>query len=72
MAKYVNVKKYKITVTGEIFGLILLKETGNTSFCYDCLFYSNDLKNALASAQKMKKNLVFHRASAVKALMEKM
>ena len=61
-----------ISAVGETYGKILEEETGDTSFCYDCLFLSNDLKISFGEATEEQKNSVSHRARAVKNLIEKM
>ena len=55
-------------VNGQTFGKILEKETGNQGFCYDCLFYSNDLKKCFGLCSSEEKNSVSHRARAVEKI----
>jgi len=59
-----------ITAEGRTHGIILEKETGDTSFCYDCLFYSNDLKKSFGEASNEEKNDVSHRGRAISNLIE--
>ena len=59
-----------IHVEGNTYGCILDKETGDTSFCYDCLFYSNDLKKSFGEASEEEKNSVSHRGRAISKLIE--
>lgn len=51
-------------------GYILKEETGDTSFGYDCLFYSNELKKCFGEATSDEKNSVSHRGRAIKKLIE--
>ena len=57
-----------IFCVGETFGKITYKEIGNTEFCYDCLFYSNDLKKTFGESTEQEKNSVSHRGRAVQKL----
>ena len=57
-------------VEGKTFGQITTKEIGNTDFCYDCLFYSDDLKKTFGEATEDEKNSVSHRGRAIKMLIE--
>ena len=56
---------------GKTFGEILEKETGKTDFCYDCIFYSNELNKSFGEATLQEKNSVSHRSRAIKNLLEK-
>ncbi|MBQ8468928.1 MAG: RdgB/HAM1 family non-canonical purine NTP pyrophosphatase [Clostridia bacterium] len=58
-------------VEGKTFGHITPEERGNTSFCYDCLFYSDELKKTFGEATDDEKNSVSHRGRAIKMLIEK-
>ncbi|MCR5553752.1 MAG: RdgB/HAM1 family non-canonical purine NTP pyrophosphatase [bacterium] len=58
-------------VEGKSFGKITTSEIGDTSFCYDCLFYSNDLNKTFGEASEEEKNSVSHRGRAIKQLIEK-
>lgn len=60
-------KNYKVGI-GQTFGYITQKEYGNTSFGYDCIFFSNDLKITFGEATEEQKNQVSHRARALKNL----
>ena len=53
---------------GKTYGKILEKETGDTSFCYDCLFLSDDLKKSFGEASSSEKNSVSHRFRAIQKL----
>ncbi|HAJ77455.1 MAG TPA: non-canonical purine NTP pyrophosphatase, RdgB/HAM1 family [Clostridiales bacterium] len=57
-----------ISCVGETFGEITHEEIGNTEFCYDCLFYSHDLKKTFGESTEEEKNSVSHRGRAVKKL----
>ena len=59
-----------ISVVGETYGKITDREIGDTSFCYDCLFLSDDLKKTFGEATEEEKNLVSHRGRAVAKLIE--
>ena len=59
-----------IHVEGTTEGVILEKECGDTSFGYDCLFYSCDLKKSFGIATNEEKNQVSHRGRAIKKLIE--
>jgi len=58
-------------VEGKTFGHIAKRETGKKDFCYDCLFYSDDLKKTFGEATEEEKNSVSHRGRAIKLLIEK-
>ena len=58
-------------VEGKTFGQITTKEVGKTDFCYDCLFYSDDLKKTFGEATNEEKNSVSHRGRAIEMLIEK-
>ena len=62
----------EIVVEGKTDGKILTEETGNKEFCYDCLFYSNDLKKSFGESTEEEKNSVSHRGRAVKNLIDKL
>lgn len=56
---------------GKTEGIILEEEIGDTSFGYDCIFFSNDLKKSFGQATDHEKNSVSHRARAVANLIQK-
>ena len=58
-------------VEGKTYGQIATAELGDTSFGYDCLFYSLDLKKTFGQASEEEKNKVSHRGRAIKQLLEK-
>ena len=62
----------EIVATGKTSGKILTQETGNKEFCYDCLFYSNDLQKCFGECTEQEKNSVSHRGRAVANLIEKL
>lgn len=57
---------------GKVEGKILKQETGDTSFGYDCLFYSNELKKCFGQAIETEKNSVSHRGRAIADLLKKL
>lgn len=62
--------KSYVTATGETYGQILTEITGDTSFCYDCLFLSNDLKKCFGLCTEDEKNSVSHRGRALQNLIK--
>lgn len=61
-----------ISCVGETFGEITHKEFGNREFCYDCLFYSNDLQKTFGESTEEEKNSVSHRGRAVQKLIKEL
>jgi XTP/dITP diphosphohydrolase len=59
-----------IHVEGTVDGYILHDEIGDTSFGYDCLFYSTELKKCFGIATNDEKNSVSHRGRAIAKLIE--
>lgn len=59
-----------IYAEGKTEGIILEKETGDDSFGYDCLFYSNELNKSFGEATSEEKNSVSHRARAIQNIKE--
>ena len=59
-----------IVTHGYIHGEILDAPRGENGFGYDPLFYSTELKKTLAEADSSEKNLVSHRANALRAFAE--
>ena len=57
--------------TGQVYGKILLKETGSNGFGYDCLFWSDDLNKSFGEASAEEKNSVSHRFRALSDLRSK-
>lgn len=55
---------------GRTYGEITTEKIGDESFCYDCLFYSADLKKTFGVATEEEKNAVSHRGRAVAKLKE--
>ena len=53
---------------GRTEGVITKKEIGDRSFCYDCLFFSNDLNKTFGEATEAEKDSVSHRGRAVEEL----
>lgn len=56
------------TFIGRTYGEITTEKIGDESFCYDCLFYSSDLKKTFGEASEAEKNTVSHRGRAVEKL----
>ena len=62
----------EIVVEGHTYGKILLEETGEGGFGYDCLFESDDLQKSFGLATAEEKNRVSHRSRALQALRERL
>ena len=61
--------KYLIA-EGKTYGKITTQAIGDTSFGYDCLFFSNELNKTFGEATCEEKNNVSHRKKAIEKLME--
>ena len=59
-------------VRGECRGIILHEEKGTGGFGYDPLFYFPQFNKTLAEVPAEQKNLVSHRANAIKMFAEKL
>lgn len=59
-----------IHVEGKTEGYILKEEIGDTSFGYDCLFFSNDINKCFGKATAEEKNSVSHRGRAIQKLLK--
>jgi len=59
-----------LTVEGRVDGYILTCETGTNGFGYDSLFYSYDLGKSFGMATADEKNIVSHRARALRKLVD--
>ncbi len=55
---------------GKTYGKIIDEEIGDTSFGYDCIFLSDDLKKTFGSATNEEKNSVSHRFRALNQIKE--
>ncbi|MBQ0017183.1 MAG: RdgB/HAM1 family non-canonical purine NTP pyrophosphatase [Clostridiales bacterium] len=55
---------------GKTFGRILEKECGDKTFCYDCIFFSNDLQKCFGECTSAEKDSVSHRGRAVEKIKE--
>jgi len=53
---------------GTTNGKIIEEERGNKDFCYDCIFYSDDLGKTFGEATEEEKNSVSHRKRAIEKL----
>ncbi len=63
-------KDYNYCVgVGKTYGSIATEYAGDTSFGYDCIFYSDDLGKTFGSATDDEKNNVSHRGRALQDLM---
>ena len=58
-----------ISAQGKTTGHITTEYHGSTEFCYDCIFYSDDLKKTFGEASLEEKNSVSHRSRAIKNLL---
>lgn len=58
-----------ISAQGKTSGHITTEYHGSTEFCYDCIFYSDDLKKTFGEASFEEKNSVSHRSRAIKNLL---
>ena len=57
-----------VVAEGKTYGKITHEERGDTSFGYDCLFFSDDLGKTFGEATQEEKNSVSHRARAIEIL----
>lgn len=57
-----------IYVEGRTNGVIIEEERGDTSFGYDCIFYSSELNKTFGEASNEEKNSVSHRGRAISLL----
>ena len=55
---------------GKTHGDVLFKYSGDTSFGYDCIFFSDDLKKSFGEASSDEKNSVSHRRRALQDLLK--
>ena len=53
---------------GKTYGTIIEEEKGDTSFGYDCIFLSDDLKKTFGEATDQEKNSVSHRFRALEQI----
>lgn len=53
---------------GKTFGKIIEEEKGDTSFGYDCIFFSDDLNKTFGDASEDEKNSVSHRFRALEQI----
>ena len=58
-----------VSSVGRSEGYILEEEEGDTSFGYDCIFFSNELNKSFGVASSEEKNRVSHRGRAVSNLL---
>jgi len=55
---------------GKTYGLISKNEIGDTSFGYDCIFWSDKLRKTFGQAKPEEKDSVSHRAEALQKIKE--
>ena len=55
---------------GRTYGVITEEEMGDTSFGYDCVFYSNDLNKVFGESTEEEKNSVSHRGRAIEEMLK--
>jgi XTP/dITP diphosphohydrolase len=55
---------------GRTYGVITEEEIGDTSFGYDCVFYSNDLNKVFGESTEEEKNSVSHRGRAIEEMLK--
>ena len=60
----------KKSFEGRVEGSITDKEIGDTSFGYDCIFYSNELNKTFGEASDDEKNKVSHRGRAIENMLK--
>ena len=70
LVKYMPDDTY-IYAYGKTYGHIIDEELGDTSFGYDCIFYSHDLNKTFGEATSEEKNSVSHRKRAILELQKK-
>ena len=66
-----NNKLSPIVTTGKCNGEIILKRRGSSGFGYDPIFYMKKMNKTFAELSEKEKNLVSHRAMAVKDLIKR-
>ena len=64
LVKYMSNGTY-VHAYGRTYGHIIEEELGDTSFGYDCIFYSHDLNKTFGEATSEEKNNVSHRKRAI-------
>ena len=67
LVKYFPNDKY-IYAYGKTYGHIIEEELGDTSFGYDCIFFSHELNKTFGEATSDEKNGVSHRKRAIEEL----
>ena len=63
---YINEEGKARFFIGSSDGKIMTEEKGDTSFGYDCIFFSDDLNMSFGEAKEEDKNRISHRGRAVK------
>ena len=59
--------EYK-TADGRVYGVITTEEIGDTSFGYDCMFLTGELRKTFGEATDEEKNRISHRGRAIEKL----
>ena len=59
--------EYK-TTEGRVYGVITTEEVGDTSFGYDCMFLTGELRKTFGETTAEEKNIVSHRGRAIQKL----
>ena len=59
-----------LSVDGRCYGEIIDDERGDTSFGYDCIFYSHELGKTFGESTAEENNRVSHRGRAIQKLKE--
>ena len=59
-----------VCATGKTFGYILNEERGDTSFGYDCIFFSTEINKCFGEATSEEKNSVSLRGKAINNLLK--
>jgi len=60
----------KKSFEGRVNGSITEEEIGDTSFGYDCIFYSDELNKTFGEANDYEKNKVSHRGRAIEEMLK--
>lgn len=61
-----------LIAVGKVEGKILDHEIGDTSFGYDCIFYSDELQKSFGECSDDDKNKVSHRGRAIENLLKQL
>lgn len=64
---YASLTDIKLFV-GQTYGEITTEKIGDESFCYDCIFYSSELRKTFGESTEEEKDAVSHRGRAIAKL----